>query len=174
MNTLLLQAPAPTGIEIPLPVIFWLVVIVGLAIIFFRKQIISKLGLKTSPSKIISLGFWCGLCIILYATCQDSIRQNQKYGAIDGTQWVTPNGEKIQVYHMVEEVVKKRLKSPSTADFPSATEFINHIKSTYEGYEINSWVDSQNSFGATVRTYFSVTCVENEDGKWSYKNLIME
>ncbi|MEX2363113.1 MAG: hypothetical protein WD597_05795, partial [Balneolaceae bacterium] len=65
---------------------------------------------------------------------------------------------KSMAYYMCEQWVKQRLKSPKTADFPSVFEgkFDNIFKDGAE-YQIWSYVDSENSFGATLRTGF--TCI---------------
>ena len=59
-----------------------------------------------------------------------------------------------------QEYVKKALKSPSTAKFPGLWELSNDGVVAYEKetnrYEIISYVDSQNSFGATIRSNWSV------------------
>ncbi|MFC2099734.1 hypothetical protein ACFLSF_02770 [Candidatus Bipolaricaulota bacterium] len=57
--------------------------------------------------------------------------------------------------------VKDRLKAPSTARFGTLTA----TESSGGSYRVSGYVDSQNSFGAMVRTYFSCT-VEYENGKW--------
>lgn len=77
-------------------------------------------------------------------------------------------------YSYAEDAVKKRLKSPSTAKFPRTIEKDKHIK--YLGnkeYQIVSWVDSQNSFGAMVRSNFSVIIVFDNE-KVSFRNLKIE
>lgn len=77
-------------------------------------------------------------------------------------------------YKYAEDAVKKKLKSPSTAKFPGTFEKDKHIR--YLGnkeYQINSWVDSQNIFGAMIRTNFSVTIVF-DDKNVSFKNLQVE
>lgn len=58
----------------------------------------------------------------------------------------------VMAYVMCKAVVKSRLKSPASADFP----FLDR-KSYYRGkhkYIIKSYVDSQNSFGANIRTNY--------------------
>lgn len=61
-------------------------------------------------------------------------------------------------YIYVKEEVKRNLKSPSTANFPGIIESKNHIVERNNGIiEINSWVDSQNSFGAIVRMNYKST-----------------
>lgn len=51
---------------------------------------------------------------------------------------------------MCQDLVEKQLKSPSTADFPWFDRTIHKNKD--ERYIIKSYVDSQNSYGATIRT----------------------
>ncbi len=68
----------------------------------------------------------------------------------------TTNNEYFLAYSYAEKFVKKRLKAPSTAEFPNMFEKNNHItKLDNRKYKIKSWVDCQNSFGAHIRTQFS-------------------
>lgn len=70
---------------------------------------------------------------------------------------------KFMAYSYAEDFVEKQLKSPSTAKFPKVVEKDSHITELGNNrYKINSWVDSQNSFGATIRTRFS--CIIIFDG----------
>ena len=58
-------------------------------------------------------------------------------------------------YTYAEGYVEDRLKSPSSAEFPGIFERQDHIKKlNATTFEIDSWVDSQNGFGAVVRTRF--------------------
>ncbi len=73
------------------------------------------------------------------------------------------SSNKILAYLLAEDYVKQSLKAPRTAQFPRSSEYINHIRYLGAGrYEINSWVDSQNSFGALIRTDF--TCIMVDEG----------
>lgn len=70
---------------------------------------------------------------------------------------------KSTAYFNAQECVKNLLKSPSTADFPYGSEqFVTQIDE--DTYLINSYVDSQNSFGAMLRTQYvcQVTLTSNE------------
>lgn len=88
--------------------------------------------------------------------------------ATDGN---SSNTNKFLAYNYAEEFVKDNLKSPSTAKFPDTTEKMNHITELGENeYQINSWVDSQNSFGAMIRSNFSCKIIFDGD-KVSVKNL---
>lgn len=70
---------------------------------------------------------------------------------------------KIQAWGCAQDVVKSSLKAPSTAKFPSYNE--NYITELGENkYSINAYVDSQNGFGAQIRTNFTVTLTLTEKG----------
>lgn len=67
-----------------------------------------------------------------------------------------------------QKMVKEFLKSPSTADFPNITEWKFH--KDREKIMIQSYVDSQNSFGATIRSEFQITLTP--DGKTATSLII--
>lgn len=74
-------------------------------------------------------------------------------------------------YIQAETFIKKKLKSPSTAEFPGVFEKKDHIVSMGGSkYKISSWVDSQNSYGAMMRTNFSCV-IEFEGNKVSCTEL---
>lgn len=73
------------------------------------------------------------------------------------------SNKKIDAWVCAQNVVEGRLKSPSTAKFCSydssrVTELGNNK------YRIVGYVDAQNSFGATVRSNFTVTLTLTEHG----------
>jgi hypothetical protein len=72
---------------------------------------------------------------------------------------------------MSEDFVTSYLKSPSTADFPWKAESVIREGT---GWRVNSYVDSQNSFGAMIRLHY--TCVvENIDGdSWKCTSLVID
>lgn len=62
---------------------------------------------------------------------------------------------KIMAYVMAQDFVEQRLKSPGSADFPTFEEsFAEDLGSGK--WRVRSYVDSQNSFGALVRSDFTV------------------
>jgi len=68
-------------------------------------------------------------------------------------------------YIMTEDWVKERLKSPSTAKFPD--EKNEHtFKIDAHRYKIISYVDAQNSFGASIRTKFIAEVEQVNENKW--------
>lgn len=68
--------------------------------------------------------------------------------------------------------VKDQLKSPSTADFPSCRE--NNLMREVDGkITVTSYVDSQNSFGAVVRTPFQVILHTTSDTTVAVDNVVL-
>jgi len=79
--------------------------------------------------------------------------------------WPSSNTSKLphtpdqsEAYLNAENFVKQGLKSPSTAKFPSYAERQQQTSILGAGkFKITSWVDSQNGFGAMIRTNWSCT-----------------
>jgi hypothetical protein len=69
-------------------------------------------------------------------------------------------------FYRAQEYVKARLKAPSTADFQSL--FTADVRNLGSGkYQVISWVDAQNGFGAQIRTHF-ICSLETPDGhRWA-------
>lgn len=76
---------------------------------------------------------------------------------------------KLMIKMYVEDVIKEKLKSPSTAKFPSLSSW-SIYESSYNTYSVNSYVDAENEFGAEIRTYFSLT-VTTDNGMMNYSDL---
>lgn len=60
--------------------------------------------------------------------------------------------DKVMANLLCEKNVKKKLKSPSTAEFARITEVSAEQSTDQTKWVIRTHVDSQNSFGATVRS----------------------
>lgn len=72
----------------------------------------------------------------------------------------------ILSYTYAKDFIKRNLKAPTTAKFPSFRE-VNH---TYKGnctHRLTGTVDAQNSFGAMIRNSFDVT-VRYDSAKETY------
>lgn len=66
--------------------------------------------------------------------------------------------------------VKKRLKSPSTASFPFGGAS-KHVTPLGGGrYQVDAYVDSQNGFGAMLRTHFHLV-IKQVAGGWEQESL---
>jgi hypothetical protein len=83
----------------------------------------------------------------------------------------TERDNSIEAGIMCEDFVKDRLKSPSTAEFASI--IANGVTVVKDGkqYHMRSWVDSQNGFGAMLRTRFSCTVADQGAGDWKLITL---
>lgn len=82
-----------------------------------------------------------------------------------------------QINIMAENYVEAILKSPSTADFPTLA--FTHYDLGSSKHKIVSYVDSQNSFGAMIRSNWSVILTYNggdwsNQGSWTLNELIFD
>lgn len=64
-----------------------------------------------------------------------------------------PNPE-VSLNPIAATFIQNMLKSPSTAEFGWGS--INHERKGGNRWEVTGWVDSQNSFGATVRSDWTI------------------
>jgi serine/threonine protein kinase len=81
---------------------------------------------------------------------------------------------KISAFVMSHEFVKRQLKAPATAEFPSFSDQDVHVN--YLGdctHEVRAYVDAQNSFGAKLRNNYYVK-LQNEKGTDTWRALEVE
>lgn len=88
-------------------------------------------------------------------------------GGGSNSSYTPPEHNEGMAYQIAQTFVERQLKSPSTAEFPRSSSSDVTIKKDYRTYEISSHVDSQNSFGAQVRSDFDITVRFDGDGNWS-------
>ncbi|MFO7881480.1 MAG: hypothetical protein R6U52_02945 [Kosmotogaceae bacterium] len=81
----------------------------------------------------------------------------------------TERPDKIEAFLISQQFVENYLKAPGSAEWPSITDDkvkINKIDDTI--WEIYSYVDSQNTFGALIRTqYYCKMKYNKEDENWT-------
>lgn len=63
------------------------------------------------------------------------------------------------------EFMKERLKAPATAKFPYYKDFVSRPNGPDE-FEISSYVDAQNAYGAMIRISFDCTVRKDAAGTW--------
>lgn len=86
----------------------------------------------------------------------------------------TPEDDRhIEASLICEKFVKDRLKSPSTAEFASLIWDGITVEKEGDVYSMRSWVDSQNGFGAMIRTQF-LCKVRPEGDQWRLVDLQTE
>lgn len=80
--------------------------------------------------------------------------------------------EKFSAIATAREFVKQRLKAPSTAKFAPGRE--SAVAILPDGnYAVQSWVDSQNSFGAMIRTKY-IAVLKPMGDKWQLVKIATE
>lgn len=73
----------------------------------------------------------------------------------------------------VEDLIRDNLRAPTTAQFPSTTTF-SVARDDKCWFTVNGYIDSQNGFGAMIRSQFAVRLMHagvqpNGDTKWTYR-----
>ena len=74
-----------------------------------------------------------------------------------------------------EEAVQKRLKAPTSAKFPGCSAYTVKTNDARTEFFVTGYVDAQNSFGAMIRTRFSVAMTKGKtDDSWKVVNALLE
>ena len=68
-----------------------------------------------------------------------------------------------EIAYAAQKFVEKSLKAPSTAKFPPLFESLIN-KTSSDSYTVTSYVDSQNGFGAIIRSSFIVKLIRKSNG----------
>ena len=76
--------------------------------------------------------------------------------------------DESDVWYEAKEIVKDRLKAPSTASFCSKSSAT--ITKSGNTWTIKGYVDAENSFGAMIRNDFTVVLVFNNDTQYTISN----
>lgn len=76
-------------------------------------------------------------------------------------------------YTVAEQAVTKVLASPGSAQFPGMFEKPDHVRciNGTQRYYVKSWVDSQNTFGALIRTEFEGEVEQVAEDSWQLNSL---
>ena len=82
---------------------------------------------------------------------------------------VTDSNLKIDIWVCAQNIVEDNLKSPSSADFCSIVDASVYSNGS-NNYTVMGYVDSENDFGAVIRSDFTVTLTFTGNG---YKNGIV-
>jgi len=91
----------------------------------------------------------------------------------DPNAWKTKDN-KTMAYVMMQEFVKRNLVSPGSAKFEWISEPDCIISKDGFEYTISSWVDSQNGFGALIRTRFAGIVRQVDKDNWELLELEFE
>lgn len=82
-----------------------------------------------------------------------------------------PPGDSYTAYLMAQQFVGKRLKAPSTATFPRISEAYILYDEEGSTWQVFSYVDSQNSFGAMIRMRWSCQLYTGDGEQWTLHEI---
>jgi hypothetical protein len=122
---------------------------------------IKPTSMKTSHAFIL-----VGAIVLVVYTC------GRSSGDIEENEVYTP--DRIDAFVMAKQLMESRLKAPRTAEFASISD--SNIRNLGGNeWEVSSYVDSQNSFGAMIRTRFTITMTVNIETKyWQATKLVTD
>lgn len=78
---------------------------------------------------------------------------------------------KSEAWTMAKEFVEDRLKSPASADYGGQVSSETVTQTGENTFSVSAWVDSENAFGATIRTRFDCKLRYRGDGNWRCEEL---
>lgn len=125
-------------------------------------------------------GYFVAFCILSIIVALGMPREEQKPYVVRNPQPPLPDipewdrqRHPTEALLMMQRFVKDRLKSPRSAEFPGVFDGVeDHVK--YIGghiYQVTSWVDSQNAFGANIRTRYVGEIRQEDEDKWTLVSL---
>lgn len=95
-------------------------------------------------------------------------------GSSSSSSYTPPAHDKSMAWQMTQDFVEKRLSSPSTAEFPWSSDPDVDITQNGTTYNVQGYVDSENGFGAQIRTNFEAELRYDGGGTWSLISLEFE
>lgn len=122
----------------------------------------AKADLQKEKNKQVGIG--CLVLIVIIAalalwigSCGDSSGPRAEHDA-------------LTAYHMSHKFVEKRLVAPATAKFPRYEDKL--VANLGEGrYLVSAYVDSENRFGAMIRTRYVAQLLYVGDDRWQLEDL---
>jgi len=120
---------------------------------------------------ILMIIIFGAIFILVLNTCSDDEKPVEvKREQINTPQQINTSQQRMLAYSYAESFIKQKLKSPSTAKFPGVFEKNEHVSfQDTNVYLINSWVDSQNGFGAIIRSNFKCQITFRNDSIFADK-----
>ncbi len=94
-----------------------------------------------------------------------------------GTPYIIPEwmkqDESTMAYVMMQGFVKRNLKAPATAKFPSLAwdDQVRVVRVSGQKYMVYGYVDAQNSFGALIRTNYTGVVEQTAEEEWTLQDF---
>ncbi len=77
---------------------------------------------------------------------------------------------KLDAYVISQQFVQQKLKAPSSAKFPAYKKDMV-ITNNNERFKVESYVESKNSFGSTIRNKYICIVTYLDNGQWKLNTL---
>jgi hypothetical protein len=148
------------------------IVLLVVGIVFYILGVLLSKYKKDNTKKIVLGGFAGILAIALVIGLVVPTESEKRQQEIENADAWKNEDNHIMAYIIMQRYVKERLKSPSTAKFPSVD--FKYQNREDNVYYIDGYVDSQNSFGATIRTNFVGVIQQTGKDTWQLKDLALE
>lgn len=126
-----------------------------------REEINSKAKADAATAHNKNMGIGCLTIIALL------VLVGMLMGNCDGNK--KPQDLQTRAYVASQLFVKENLKSPSTAKFPYKGYTV--VEQEINKYLVKSYVDSQNGFGAMIRSYYICVVSVDEKGNWILESI---
>lgn len=112
-------------------------------------------------------------CLIVFITCiyQFTDNSNTNNNSTQSSSVETPTHSDIEIGVEAQMQITRFLKSPSTAKFPLHPTI---DKISEERYKVSSYVDSQNGFGAMIRSTYTVDFTYLPEDKLKINQIIFD
>ncbi len=111
---------------------------------------------------IVLLVMFLSIYVISFVSCRD---HSQKPGRTRQAQ-VKPEHDKLGAFTIAQDFIESNLKCPRTAKWP----WIDYTSVTVPlgngRYQVSSYLDAQNGFGAMVRIHFVCTVEHISGDRW--------
>jgi len=127
---------------------------------------------KVSPGLVTAFKtvLWIILImIVLSFVLSDTNTTQTSTGA--NSQSLEPAVDDLDVFIEAKEFVRRGLKAPATAEFPALCG--DCVSKNENVYTVTSFVDSQNSFGAMLRSNWTVI-MSLDGGIWNLKRMVVD
>lgn len=123
------------------------------------------------PPMVVKIGMGFGVVLLLSVIGALQSDKPDRPGATNEvSRQKVDRGDKDTALVMAQGFVKDNLKSPSSAEFGWPSEY-SIIQLEENRFSVSGWVDSQNSFGAMLRTNFVCDVEYAGNDEWRLRNL---